>query len=54
MDDFKKAASEFGRIGGLATKAKYGSEHYRKIQKKGIETKLRKKLALKLPIDKPS
>jgi hypothetical protein len=37
------AASEFGRKGGETTRDKYGSEHYRRMQAKGVKTKLQKK-----------
>jgi|WetSurMetagenome_2_1015567.scaffolds.fasta_scaffold666367_1 hypothetical protein len=44
--------AELGRMGGTKTSKLYGPEHYRNMQKKGVETKLKRKLALKLPIDK--
>ena len=41
------AAKAFGRKGGKATLQKYGREHYQEMQRKGVETRLRKKKALK-------
>ena len=36
-------AQELGKRGGLATKKKYGKEHYRKLQKLSVASKLNKK-----------
>ncbi len=41
----RRAAQAFGRMGGKATLQKYGKEHYQEMQRKGVETKLRKKSA---------
>ena len=41
----QKAAKELGRLGGLKTKELYGPDHYRKMQKLGVATKLAKKQA---------
>lgn len=50
-DDIKKAATAFGRMGGLALKEKYGSEHFREMQRKGVENRRQRK-ASKLGVDK--
>ena len=52
MDDIQLAAKQFGRMGGLATKTKYGLDHYRKMQAKGVQTRLKNK-GPKDPLDKP-
>lgn len=39
MDEIKKYTSEIGRRGGLATKKRYGKDHYKEIGKKGGKAK---------------
>ena len=36
-------AQELGKKGGLATKKKYGKEHYQRLQKLSVASKLAKK-----------
>mgnify|MGYP001585405812 CR=1 len=38
----KDAAQILGKAGGLATKKKYGKEHFRSISKKGLEKRWKK------------
>ena len=42
----KVMAQELGRRGGKKTFGTYGADHYRKMQAKGIATKLRNKAKL--------
>ena len=53
--DEQQAAKLLGQKGGNTTKQLYGSDHYRKIQLKGAETKRKRKLLqsdIDLGIDK--
>jgi len=43
MDEIKEIARKLGSRGGKKTSEKYGSDYYRKLQKKGIQAKLAKK-----------
>ncbi|MBV5342533.1 hypothetical protein JZU68_02600 [bacterium] len=40
----RKIAMDLGSRGGTKTLQKYGSDHFRMLQKKGVEAKKRKKL----------
>lgn len=44
--------AQLGRRGGKKTAELHGAEHYRKMQAIGVENRKKKKLALKIPIDK--
>ena len=39
----REMAKELGRLGGKATSSKYGSNHFRELQKKATEAKRLKK-----------
>ena len=39
--------ADLGRKGGLKTSNLYGPDHYRNMQKKGVETKRKRKLEAK-------
>ena len=43
--------AELGRKGGQKTYQLHGADHYREMQKKGVETKRKRKLEAILPID---
>jgi hypothetical protein len=45
-EDIKKIASAFGRMGGYALRDKYGSDHFKEMQKKGVESRRRNKARL--------
>jgi hypothetical protein len=45
-------AKLLGSAGGQSTFKTHGSDHFREMQRKGVENRLKRKLASKLPIDK--
>ncbi len=40
--DIKEIAKAFGRLGGVATKKKYGNEHFKELSKKAVKARLEK------------
>ena len=44
--------AQLGKRGGQKTSKLYGPDHYREMQRKGVENRKKKKLASILPIDK--
>ncbi len=43
MTEERFTAAELGRKGGETTYKLHGADHYREMQRKGIETKLKRK-----------
>ncbi len=43
MNEELVTAKQLGSRGGKKTAALYGADHYREMQRKGIETKLKRK-----------
>lgn len=44
--DFKEVARELGKRGGLKVASTHTSEHYREMQRKGVEVRLKRKILL--------
>ena len=48
MKNDETIGQQFGRLGGIATRDKYGKDHFRELAKKSAEVKKRKKIEAKL------
>lgn len=49
--DFKEIARKLGSRGGYKTAERFTKEHYQDMQRKGVETRLKRKMLLDRTID---